>query len=336
MRIAIANRSPAAIDLIRLVLRGVPEHRVIWEAVDGAAAVAKCAADTPDVLLLDMALPGVSGVDVTRRIMEASPCRILIVTGAVKDNASRIFEAMRWGAIDVVGTPVMEGGSLKGEKELLQKMGVVQKLVGKGREAPAEASRPISPRSVPLIAIGSSTGGPKALATILKGLPRDFRGAVVVIQHIDASFTTGLVDWLSGQSQLGIAVARAGDGIARGQVLVAQGPDDLVMTRERVLAYSNEDSRAPYHPSINRFFESCAAHWGHPGIAVLLSGMGKDGVAGMLSLRRVGWITMAQDEATSVIYGMPKAAAKEKAASQVLPVGDLAPAILERVRRGGD
>lgn len=331
MRIAIANSSRQTIDLIRQVLAPIPAHRVIWESENGIDTVGKCLADRPDLLLLDVVMPDMSGVEVTRRIMGESPCSILIVTATVDAHAARIFEAMRWGAIDVAPAPGFENGAITGGSALAHKISIVQKLLGKTPDVPtATQPKPVQRVSVPLVAIGSSTGGPKALATILSGLPCHFGAAVAIVQHIDAQFTLGLAEWLGGQTELKVALAREGDVLTKGHVLVAQGPGDLVLTPERTLSYRTDDLASPYHPSVSLFFQSCAANLPEPGIAVLLSGMGKDGVSGMLALRKAGWTTIAQDEATSVIYGMPKAAVKEKAATLVLPVGEIAPALLKR------
>lgn len=333
MRIAIVNDSALAIEVLRRVIATVPSCDVAWTAGDGKAAIEQCAIDTPDLILMDVVLPVMDGAEATRHIMERTPCAVVLVTSVVLEDAPWVFEAMRWGALDVVSTPTFgDGSEIEGADLLRKKIQTVATLIGKNERIVTAPSQP-APRAShlpPLIVIGASTGGPKALSTILPALPPDFPGAVVVVQHMEAHFVSGMAKWLDGQCSVHVQTARSGDQLAPSKVLVAAGSQDLVLTSQRQLEYITAGVDSPYHPSINAFFESVASNWGNPGTAVLLSGMGSDGADGMLALRQTGWVTIAQNQETSAVYGMPKAASERGAAVHTLAVEDIAPAIVRQ------
>ncbi|NJL21595.1 MAG: chemotaxis response regulator protein-glutamate methylesterase [Leptolyngbyaceae cyanobacterium SM1_3_5] len=324
MRIAIVNDSIIATEAMRRVLLTVAEHRVVWMAKNGAEAVTKCSQDLPDLVLMDLLMPVMDGVEATRQIMKRSPCAILIVTVDVKQNAAKVYEAMSYGALDAVNTPVLGSyGSPEVTQSLLRKIATIEKLIRKPAHIPSTPSLPHSPTSIsallpPLIAIGSSTGGPKALATILAPLPKDFRAAIVIIQHVDAQFAPGLIDWLDHQTALKVKKAEVGDRPEKSLALVAVTDDHLALQFDRTLAYVKEPTHYPYRPSVDVFFKSIAQFWNARGTAMLLTGMGRDGAEGLSLLRQRGWQTIAQDQASCVVYGMPKAAVELNAASEVM------------------
>jgi two-component system response regulator WspF len=339
LRIAIVNGRARAVEILRQILLTVPEYEVAWVAADGAEAVRKCSEDHPDLLLMDLDMPHLDGVQATSRIMRENPCAILITTSAVSNNAGRVFEAMGQGALDVVATPrVGSSHRIEGGKELLDKISRVSRLIttrgSRETSAPPEGrgKRPA------FLVIGSSAGGPKALATILGALPVDFPGAVVIVQHIDSEFAPRLVEWLAGQTLLPVRLVENPCPVEAGTVLVAGGSRHLLMGPDMRLTHIIEPRDAPYRPSIDVFFSSVADHWPEPALAVLLTGMGKDGAMGLLDLRRAGWHTIAQDESSSVVYGMPRAAADLGAAVEVLSLAEITRAIIEcagRVRSRG-
>jgi chemotaxis response regulator CheB len=155
---------------------------------------------------------------------------------------------------------------------------------------------------------------------------------VVAVQHIAAEFAPSLARWLEGQGRLSVRPARDGDELRPGEVLLAASDDHLVLRTDRRLAYTADPAEYPYRPSVDVFFHSLASAWPRPGVAVLLTGMGSDGALGLLRLRGLGWHTIAQDQASCVVYGMPRAAAERRAACQVLPLAQIGPVIAERVR----
>lgn len=338
MRIAIVNDMPMAVEALRRSVAGRPDWTVAWTARDGAEAVAKCAADTPDIILMDLIMPVMNGAEATRRIMRETPCAILVVTATVDGNMSLVFEAMGHGALDAVNTPVLgAGGKPDGAAELQKKIGTISKLVGPGKQPPLAAAKAgcaaAEDGGLPrLIAIGASTGGPAALMSIIRALPAGFPAAIVIIQHVDASFSADLAGWLGAQSPMPVRVAGDGCRPEPGLVWLAGTNDHLVMTPEKTLAYCAEPKENFYRPSVNVFFQSLAANWPARGTAVILTGMGRDGADGLLGLRKAGWLTIAQDKKTSVVFGMPKAAAECGAARKILPLEDIASELISALR----
>jgi two-component system response regulator WspF len=183
-----------------------------------------------------------------------------------------------------------------------------------------------------LVAIGASAGGPAALAAVLGGLPKDFSAAVVVVQHVDQRMAQGMAEWLTEQSALPVRVASEGDGPMVGTVLLAGTNDHLVLKGPRRLGYSPDPLSCVYRPSVDAFFASVSTLWKGEVVAVLLTGMGGDGAKGLKALRDQGRHTIAQDEASSAVYGMPKAAAKIHAAVDILPLDRIAARLVSLVR----
>lgn len=183
---------------------------------------------------------------------------------------------------------------------------------------PAAAAAPL------LIAVGASAGGPAALAVLLKGLRPDFPGAIAIVQHLDERFIGGMVEWLSSQSALPVSLAREGEALRPGHVFLSGASGHLVLRADARLGYVTEPANHAYRPSIDVFFCSVGDHWRGRAAGVLLTGMGADGAQGLKALRGKGGLTIAQDRATSAVYGMPKAAAAG-AACEILPLHRIAP-----------
>ncbi|MCF8131140.1 MAG: chemotaxis response regulator protein-glutamate methylesterase [Deltaproteobacteria bacterium] len=335
MRIAIVNDLSLAVEILRRIVLESAVHKVAWVAKTGAEAIRKCREDVPDLILMDLFMPDMDGVEATRRIMYASPCPILVVTATMEDHAGKVFEAMGQGALDAINTPMMGTGesARKSRDALLKKIAIIEKLKLNSQVNPSKQTTKTAPISKvsTLIVMGASTGGPKALADILNRMPAGLSAGIVIAQHVDGEFSAGMASWLDEQSPLSIRLAEEGASPSRGTALLAGKNDHLVLTSNLTLSYTKEPIATPFRPSVDVLFKSVAAHWPSMGIAVLLTGMGRDGAEGMKMLHRVGWHTIAQDEATSVVYGMPKAARDLGAASEILPIDRIANAILRRV-----
>jgi two-component system response regulator WspF len=182
-----------------------------------------------------------------------------------------------------------------------------------------------------LLAIGASAGGPAALATLLEGLPKDFPAAIVIVQHVDEQFADGMAEWLGQRSAIPVRVAVNGDRPVAGVALLAGTCDHLVLQSPNWLAYTPDPRDYAYRPSVDAFFHSVRLLWRGDAIGVLLTGMGRDGALGLKALRDAGHHTIAQDEASCVVYGMPKAAAMIGAAVDVLPIDQIAQAVVRVV-----
>jgi chemotaxis response regulator CheB len=338
MRIAIVNDLRLACEALRRAVTSSGQHEVAWTALDGAAALEMTRRDRPDLILMDMIMPGLDGVGATRKIMKEVPCPILVVTSTVSGNISKVFEALGHGALDVVQTPTFGAqGELTGAKPLLEKIARIEHLGD--RRAPG--CTPTLPQPAPeggadrprLVLIGSSTGGPKVLADILAALPRDLPAAVVIAQHVDSDYAAGLASWLAESSRLPVSLAQSGQDVRPAHVYVAPSSQHLTFSPDRRLALSDEADALWYRPSIDVLFNAAAQHWRVPGVAVLLTGMGRDGASGLATLRKLGWTTIAQDQASSVVWGMPKAAIELNAAAHVLPASAIAATIIAAVKR---
>ena len=330
MRIGIVNDVPFALEALRRVLALAPEHQLAWTARDGAEAVERCAEDRPDLVLMDLLMPRMDGVEATRLIMAQTPCAILIVTADVDTNAARVFAAMGQGALDAVDLPLLgSGDGLAGAEPLLTKITSIGRLICDG-----PIRRGVAASSHRLVAIGSSAGGPAALGSVLQALPANFPAAIVIVQHVDVRFAPGLADWLRQHSALPVRLAVDGDRPAPGQVLIAGQDDHLVFKSKDRLGYTAQPADHAYRPSVDVFLHSAARHWAGPVVGVLLTGMGSDGAKGLKALRTAGHHTIAQDRATSAVYGMPKAAAAISAAVEILPLDRVAPRLTELLATG--
>jgi chemotaxis response regulator CheB len=324
VRIGIAGGLPLAREALRRVIATKPQHRIVWSAPNGEAAVAACFRERPDLVLMDLSLPEMDGVEATRLIMSAAPCAIVLMTEDIGANAGRVYEAMGYGALDVVTVP--EAGPREASAEsarVLAKIETIRKLVVAGAAvSPRRRASSKDALEPDLVAIGASAGGPSALAVLLAGLPKSFPAAVVIVQHVDQQFTEGMASWLSGHSSLPVRVAREGEAPARGAVLLAATQGHLSVNRAGRLGYTPEPAGYTYRPSIDVFFRSVSRNWHGRAVGVVLTGMGRDGALGLKALRDAGWPTIAQDERSSAVYGMPKAAAALGA--DVLPLEQIA------------
>src|SRR5450830_836053 len=332
MKIGIANDVPMAAEALRRVIAGTPQHQVLWIARTGLEAVRMCADNRPDLVLMDLNMPELDGVEATRRIMEESPCAILVVTGRPQDSVNQVFRALGAGALDVTATRML-ARQAEGGGQLLGKLRTMEKLIrhSGGNQAmsprmPVQATSERRDAAVQtLVAIGASTGGPVAVAKILAGWHPPPDCAIVVVQHIDENFADHFVKWLSEQLVMPARAIEHGDALMPGTVMIAKSNDHLVLDEKLQLGYDAVPREYAYRPSVDVFFRCVAQHWRGDAIGILLTGMGRDGAEGLLAMRRAGKTTVAQDQATSAVYGMPRAAAELDAAQLTLPLQKIGP-----------
>ena len=332
MRIGIVNDMRAACEALRRVVDSLPDHEIAWTANDGVEAIAMAKRDRPDLILMDLIMPHLDGVQATRQIMASAPCAILVVTATVSGNISLVYDAMGYGALDAVDTPMLgPAGEVSGAGALVEKIGVIAKLVGPAGETRRRPRPPVGGPPPRLLVVGASTGGPKAIADLLLPLPQDWNVATVIVQHVDVAFSQGLAKWLGDRTGRAVRVAEHGQLPVAGDVLLAGTNDHLVLSKGRTLEYREEPRELFFRPSVDVFFASVADHWPQLGAAVLLTGMGKDGAKGLATLRGRGWHTIAQDEASSIVWSMPKAAIDAGAACEVLTVDQMARVLTARL-----
>lgn len=312
MKIAIVNDLESSIYRLRFIIEREPDWEVVWQAKNGVEAIQQCAKQVPDLILMDLLMPVMNGSDATRQIMKDSPCAILVVTAGVDKNASLVFEALGNGAVDAIDMPDNNSENID---NFIQKVTSLRKLIMgvSGRSITKEKKSPVTHNKTHannnlLLAIGSSTGGPSVLSIILSLLPFDFPAAIVIVQHVDEEYAGGLADWLNTQTALDVRVAKEGDHPQPGLVLVAKTNNHLVFKEDGSLTYTALPEESIYRPSVDEFFASAALYWHGEIIATQLTGMGRDGAKGLLALRRLGYYTLAQDEQSSAVYGMPQAA----------------------------
>ena len=338
MRIGIINDSRMAREALRRIVASAPGLSVAWTADDGAEGIAKARVDAPDLILMDLFMPRMDGAEATRRIMAEAPRPILVVTASVSKAIDKVYQAMGFGALDAVDTPVLgpdgDAGA-SGAAALLRKIATIGKLTGKLPPGVVDR-RPSSSQTwgslgEPLVLLGASTGGPFAVAEILSALPDAWEVPIILVQHVDSDFAPGMGAWLTDFTGRRVDLIVEGDRPAPGKVMMAATSDHLSFDAGGRLHYSHEPATACYRPSVDVFFESAARHWPGAGAAVLLTGMGRDGAAGLLALRRAGWRTIAQDETSSAVWGMPRAAVELGAAELVAPIDRIAGAIVERI-----
>ncbi|WP_211232946.1 chemotaxis-specific protein-glutamate methyltransferase CheB [Solirubrobacter soli] len=321
-----------------------PGIEVVGAAKNGQEAVDMAASLRPDVILMDVHMPVLDGYEATRKIMEVAPTPIVMATASSSQSETRGgFTALEAGALILLAKPpaLWEDGhdeaaaGLLRTLKLMSEVKVVRRRSANGvaQHPPERFTRPREPR---VIAIGASTGGPQALSAILEGLPAPLGVPVLLVQHITDGFIDGFVEWLGSRTSMRVVVAAHGQPLEPGTMYVAGGGRHMTVTREGRVQLEQGPPVNGFCPSITRLFNSVADSCGREAVGILLTGMGRDGADGLRQMRDAGALTIAQDEASSVIYGMPGEAVRLKAACEVLAPSAIAEALrvveAERVR----
>jgi two-component system chemotaxis response regulator CheB len=340
-RVLVVEDSPTVRRRLVDILASDPEVELVGEAQDGKRAIELCQQCRPDVITMDMMLPVMSGFSATEYIMANCPTPILVVSASInRGELFKIYDALAAGAVDVLEKPTGTEAEGIWERRFLATLKLVARirvithprarLAGLRRpppEAGPQAGEPSRPgQKYDLVAIGASTGGPAAIVEILRSLPAEFQLPILLVLHINEPFGTAFADWLDGQTSRRVTYPVPGAPLASatGRVIMAPGDRHLVV-RDGRLHLSTDVERHSCRPSVDVLFESVARECGASAVACLLTGMGKDGALGLLKIREAGGMTIAQDEATSVIYGMPREAAMLGAATHVLRLPEIGP-----------
>ncbi|MCL2503300.1 MAG: chemotaxis-specific protein-glutamate methyltransferase CheB [Coriobacteriia bacterium] len=339
IRAVVVDDSFVARELLVQILQSDPDIEVVGQAKNGAEAVERVAALRPDIVTMDIHMPVLDGLDATEQIMAFAPTPILVVSTSVYGQGmGSAFEALDLGALDVVKKPEARDWTTLGEigEAIIQKVKVlanvkvVTHVRGKRTVRPARLAKVGSMAKRSLVAIGSSTGGPSALLEVLGRLSADLPVPVVVAQHIADGFVSGLASWLDSGCAIKVTVAENGVVPEPGVAYLAPTGANLRFEGSAMRVVASSPGQV-YVPNIDTLFDSVALMHGANTVGVLLTGMGADGAEGLKLMRNEGAYTIAQDEATSVVYGMPKAAVDIGAAMDVLPVHCVADAITKAV-----
>jgi len=350
MRVLVVEDSPTARDLLIHLLGTDSRLDVIGFATNGEDAIEAARAQRPDVITMDVQMPGMNGLEATRRIMETFPTPIVIVSGhSAHDEVAATFAALEAGALAFVEKPNgvdhplhdAEARHLIETVKLMSEVRVVRRRPG--RDA-AALNPPASPEiecrndvAIPIefVAIGASTGGPVVLRTILSTLPRDFPVPILVVQHIAAGFIDGFAAWLADSSGIPVHVATDGQRPLPGHAYVAPDGSHMKLDRSGKVTLTREQPENGHRPSVSHLFRSIAAVAGPKAIGVLLTGMGRDGAEGLKQMKHQGAITIAQDRESSVIHGMPGEAIRLDAATYILPPDRIAATLTKLVQQAG-
>jgi two-component system chemotaxis response regulator CheB len=364
VEVVVVDDSPVQRRFLRAAIEADHDITVVGEARNGREAVALVARLRPAAVLMDLDLPVMSGMEAIERIMAASPTPILVYSSFVGgEDSANALEALAAGAVDVLAKPGPEdttgleaaADALRRRLRVAARIRVITHPRGRLRSAGVATTatpvvtgvprRPLAtvlvdeprealdPRSgVRLIAIGASTGGPQALLTVLSALPPDLSQAVLVVQHMAEGFIPGLAAWLDQLVPLPVVVGESGRRLQPGTVTIAPSGANLLVQDDRLRVMCVPPDPGQFHvPGIDATFRSVADALGPDAVGVLLTGMGRDGAAGLLCMRERGAVTLGQDEATSAVYGMPAAAAALQAVDRQLPIGEVASALVELV-----
>lgn len=341
IRVLVVEDSLFQQEMLRQAFDSDPEFKVLGVARTGREALEMAASFKPDIVTLDIILPDMDGLEVLHQLVQRYQVPVMVLSAVVQPDSAVAVEALELGALDCLAKPLdMDVAMGPFRDELLGRM---RELCRSGREKvrqliakmPPAGSRLALART--LVVIGASAGGPMLLREIIPQLPPDLRAGVLVVQHLQSPFTKQMAVHLAAMSSIRVKEAQAGDVFVDGMVLVA--PGDKVLKVEWVrggwgAANFSASNQSPHRirPWIDASMATAALLYGRRCIGVILSGMGSDGVEGMAKIKERGGVTIAQDEETSLVYGMPKAAVEAKVVDRVLPLQEIPRAIVESVR----
>lgn len=340
IRVLLVDDSALVRGTLRALLAEQPDIEIVGDAANGRQAIELAAALQPQLICMDLDMPVMNGLQAIEEIMCSKAVPILVVSD---ENARYSHsEALRCGALDAIAKPAFTpacGETLRARIRMLASIPVITRMRPRTPAAPAAEIAPPAAStanslwtaggsSFPRVfAIACSTGGPPALAAILPQLPADFPCPILIAQHIADGFATGMVDWLAGLCRLPVRLGREGEALVAGTITISPSESNLAVGADRKLCLRPQGASDTYHPSCDVLLESVAEVFGRQAIGLILTGMGSDGVRGMARIRACGGTTLAQDEASSVIYGMNRVAIEQGSVQQILPLSAIAAAM---------
>lgn len=334
IKVLLVDDSPLTLTVLKRMLSLSPDIEVVGTAGNGKEALELIPKLEPSVICTDLHMPVMDGIEFTKEVMSRYPRPILVISVSVLEDSENAFRMLDAGAIDIFPKP---GGVLDSELQnlalqLITKIKVLSgvHILRRFQKKPSTTIKKqpslaeITPSPLRMVIVGASTGGPQALQTIFTSLPSNFRIPIVCVQHINDEFLSGFVDWLSSQCATKVAIAQMGMSPLPGTIYLPQEGTHLKFDTMGRFVSSLEPSRNGHRPSITVTMQSAAQYYGSAVTGVLLTGMGSDGVDGMLSIKQAGGITIAQDEESCAVFGMPKQAIEHGAARYVLPLNEIA------------
>ncbi|MBI1982759.1 MAG: chemotaxis response regulator protein-glutamate methylesterase [Acidobacteria bacterium] len=352
IKVLVVEDSPVVREFLVHVLSSDPGILVVGTAKDGEDALEAVERWKPDVITMDIHMPKLNGFEATRRIMESHPTPIVVVSGSWdRREVAMTFHAIEAGALAAIPRPsgishprhADSAAELVSTVKLMSEVKVVRRWTRRSRSqvAPGEPRADLTrlrrpPAQIKLAAVGASTGGPVALQTILSTLPRDFPVPILIVQHMAAGFTEGFVEWLTGKSNLPVCVAAQRELALPGKAYVAPDGFQMKVDVGGNIALTQDEPENGLRPSVSYLFRSVADVYGRNAAGVLLTGMGKDGAVELKKMNDAGAVTIAQDEESSVVHGMPGEAIQLGAATYVLPPERIAAALTNLVRNLGN
>jgi two-component system, chemotaxis family, protein-glutamate methylesterase/glutaminase len=334
IRVLVAEDSPTVRELLLGILSSDPAIEVVGTAQTGEEAVEAVQRIRPDIVTMDVHMPKMNGFDATRRIMETHPTPIVIVSAADDTDTTKAFQAIESGALAILQTPsglnhpeherhsadLLRAVKMMSEVKVVRRWPRLRPPVVTLPAATVSTELQFQPaqRSIRLVAIGASTGGPPVLQTILAGLPKDFPVPILIVQHIADGFTRYFVEWLTQSSRLPIHLPTHGQQVLPGHVYVAPDGLHMAITADGRIQLIGAEVENGLRPSVSYLFRSVAKAYGPGGVGVLLTGMGRDGALELKTMKEEGALTIVQDRDTSTVYGMPGEAVRLGGASYIL------------------
>jgi len=333
-RVLIVDDSAIVRKILSESLSGEADIEIVGTAPDPIIALEKIHRLKPDVLTLDIEMPRMDGLTFLKSLMSTEPMPVILVSSLAESSCQIAMEALRLGAVDVFAKP--SGPYSVGEL----RSAIASRIRAAARarlrrstetpSAPPPLVKPSGDCENRVVAIGASTGGTEAVADVLHALPAEVP-PILITQHIPAVFSRAFADRLNRQCRMEVREAVDGDQLRPGLALVAPGNFHMILTRtagQHRIAIKDGPMVCYQRPSVDVLFTSVAEFWKGESVGVILTGMGRDGAQGLAKMKQAGARTIAQDESTSVVYGMPREAARLGAADQILPLGKIAAAIL--------